>query len=100
MNKRVDVEFDQVEILTKKAVELKRTRNGHRTLATAIDEAEGGLNHGVRNLHQLVVSTAAATGAPSCGTGYRVENERTYHCRGNGFSYESFVWNSQKPQPL
>ena len=91
MVKRFDGEFDQVEILSKKAVEaqkgmeffskkaaeaqkeldqalikLNRTRDGYRTLAAVFDEAENDLNRGVRNFHQLVVFTAVATGV-SCG---------------------------------
>ena len=59
-------------------IQLSRTRNGYRTLAAALEEAEGDLFHGLRNIHQLAVSTAAVTGALSCGAGDRMENERTY----------------------
>ena len=44
----------------------------------AFDEAEVDLNHGLRNFHQLVRSTATATAALWCGSGDRVENERKY----------------------
>ena len=63
MENRFDGEFDQVEVLTKKAAgaqkvldqamaQLSRTRNSYRTSAAAFDEAENDLNHGLRNLHQ------------------------------------------------
>ena len=89
MDTRFDGAFEQVEILTKKAVEarkevdqamtqLSRMRDGYLTLAAASDEAGNDLDHGLRNLHQLVESTAAATGGLSCGTGDCRENSRTY----------------------
>ena len=40
-----------------------RTRNGYRSLATTFDDAESDLNHGLRNLHHVVLSTATATKA-------------------------------------
>ena len=75
-----DVEFDQLEILAEKAAkaqreadqamaQLIRTRNTYRTLATSFGEAEADLNQGLCNTHQMVTSTATATGALSCGTG-------------------------------
>ena len=39
-------------------------------------EAESDFNQRSRNFHQLVLSTRAATGALSCGTGDRAENDR------------------------
>ena len=54
------------------------TRDGYRSQTAMFDEAESGLNHGLWNLHQLVLSSAAATGALSCGTRHKPENERTH----------------------
>ena len=61
------VEFDQVQILTEKVAEnltvgaLSRTRNTYRSLATSFHEAEADLNLGLKNIQQLVSSTAMAT---------------------------------------
>ena len=49
--------------------QLCKERNGNRRLAATFDEAENALNHCLRNLHNLVGSTAAPTSALSCGTG-------------------------------
>ena len=89
IDQKFDVEFDQLEVLAEKAAEAQReaergtaqligTRSACRTLAKSFDEAMAELNEGVREIHQLVASTAAATGALSCGTGNRLDNEVTY----------------------
>ena len=57
---------------------LSRTRNECRSQSALFDEAESDLNHGFRNWHHQVLSSAAATGALSCETSDRAENERTY----------------------
>ena len=57
---------------------LSRTKNTNRTLATSFDEAELDLNEGLRKIRRLVAAMASATGALSCGTGGRMDNERKY----------------------
>ena len=54
---------------------LSHTRPACRKLATSFDEAECDLNEGLHKIHQLVAGAASATGASSCGTGDRMENE-------------------------
>ena len=60
------------EVLTEKVAEaqrmvdlamaaLSRARNTHRTVATSFDEAEADVKQGLRNVQQLVSSTAMAT---------------------------------------
>ena len=48
----------------------------YRTLANSFDEADASLNEGMHKIHQLVVATATATGALSCGTGDLMDIER------------------------
>ena len=84
INKRFDVECDQVELLAEKAAKAQRGGPGRgqllncatRGTGIALDETEADLNHGLRNVLVLVV--ASATAALSCGTGERLEIERTY----------------------
>ena len=57
---------------------LSHTRPTCRKLATSFDEAECDLNEGLHKIHQLVAAAASATGASSCGTGVRMENELQY----------------------
>ena len=54
---------------------LRHTRHTYCKWATSFDEAELDLNEGLHKLHQLVAATVSATGALSCGTGNRMENE-------------------------
>ena len=57
---------------------LSCTRNTNRTLATSFDEAETDLNQGWQNIQQLVSSTAMVTGALTCGTNDKAENDKKY----------------------
>ena len=47
-------------------------------MATSFDEMEADLNEGLRNIPQLVSSTAMPRAALCCGTGDHNENERQY----------------------
>ena len=66
VDKRFEVEFDQVEILAERAAEAQReadqataqltsTRNGYRTLVDAFDEGEVDVKHGLQGVVCVVM---------------------------------------------
>ena len=75
-DKKFNIEFDRLEILTETVAEgqreVSRTRSTYRTLATSFDEAEADLNRGLWNIRQLVSSTAISTAALFGGAGDRL----------------------------